>query len=225
MPFLTTQFPRWLEFSRLPQKIADQLGIDAWLIFKKLIELDCLANPQPDLFKESVSRIAQMVGVDPPRVHQLLESLRNLQYIECYLPENDAEPVYLKIQGPISTPIAPSEIPFVDGGLKGALEPITLRYYHPPESAKLENGSKFAQILHWYFDLCGMKMNNIILEDLKELESNFEVDQIKAVFLKAKQNNVRSLNYIFKQLYAPNTKDKRKHQRTKKRKNPKSDLS
>jgi hypothetical protein len=217
MAFLTTQFPRWLEFSGLPQKLADQLGIDAWLVFKKLIELDCLANPHPDLFKESVARIALMTGIPPARTRQLLESLRNLQYIECYLPENDLEPVYLKIRVPLSTPTPPAEIPYADGGIQGAPESIPLRYDHIPEPVKLENGTKFSQISHWYFDLCGMKMNNLILEDLKELESNFDIDRIKAAFLKAKQNNVRSLNYIFKQLYAPVKEKKPKSRKTKKR--------
>jgi hypothetical protein len=46
-------------------------------------------------------------------------------------------------------------------------------------------------------------MNNIILDELKELETNFELDRIKAAFQKAKQNNVRRLSFIFKQLYAP----------------------
>jgi hypothetical protein len=212
-------FPRWIEFSGLPQKIVDRLGIDAWLVFKKLIELDCLANPQPDLFKESVARIAQMTGIAPERVRQLLELLRDLQYIECYLPENDLEPVYLKIRVPISTPLAPGKIPFADGGVLGATEPITLRYDHIPEPVKVEDGTKFSQIMHWYFDLCGMKMNDIILADLKELESNFDISKIKAAFEKAKQNNVRSLNYIFKQLYAPLKKDKKpKTGKTKNRK-------
>lgn len=225
MPFLTTQFPRWLEFSGLPQKIAGQLGIDAWLTFKKLIELDCLANPQLDLFNESIARITQMTGLAPGRVREILESLRDLRYIECYLPENDVEPAYLKIRFPIQTPIAPTEISFADGGLLGAIEPITLRYYHPVEPAKLENGTKFAQILHWYFDLCGMRMNTIILDELKELETNFELDKIKAAFQKAKQNNVRSLSYIFKQLYTPVKEKKPKTGKTKKRKNPKTELS
>ena len=218
MPFLTTQFPRWLEFSGLPQKISQQIGLDGWIIVKKLIELDCLANPQPDLFNESIARIALMTGVEPTRVREILESLRDLQYIECYLPETDREPAYLKIRFPIQTPVKPSEIPFADGGLLGAIEPIRLRYHHPLEPAKLENGSKFAQILHWYFDLCGMKMNNIILDELKELESNFELEKIKAAFQKAKQNNARSLNYIFKQLYALTTTKKRKNQNTKEKK-------
>ncbi|MCX7919039.1 MAG: hypothetical protein N3A72_05415 [bacterium] len=214
-----TQFPRWLEFSGLPQKIAGQLGVDGWLILKKLIELDCLSNPQPDLFYEPIERIAQMTGVASSRVRALLESLRELEYIDCYLPETDAEPAYLKIRSPISTPIKPTEIPFADGGLNGATDPITIRYYHPAKPVKLENGTKFAQILHWYFDLCGMRMNNIILDELKELEANFDIDKIKAAFQKAKQNNIRSLNYVFKQLYAPLKKDKPKNPKTKKRKN------
>ncbi|MDI6783823.1 MAG: hypothetical protein QME64_06990 [bacterium] len=219
MPFLTTQFPRWLEFSGLPQKISQQIGLDGWILFKKLIELDYLANPQPDLFNESIARIAQMTGLEPGRVRETLESLRDLQYIECYLPETDSEPVYLKIRFPIQTPVKPSEIPFADGGLLGAIESFSLRYHHQPEPAKLENGSKFAQILHWYFDLCGMKMNNLILDELKELETNFELEKIKPAFQKAKQNNTRSLSYIFKQLYAPVKEKKQKNGKTKKRKN------
>lgn len=213
-------FPRWIEFSGLPQQLVDQFGLDAWVVFKKLIELDCLANPQPDLFRESVARIAQMTGITSDRVRQLLESLRNLQYIECYLPENDLEPVYLKIRVPISTPISPGKIPYADGGTFEAPESVSLRYDHVPEPVKLEDGTKFSQIMHWYFDLCGMKMNDIILADLKELESNFDISKIKSAFEKAKQNNVRSLNYIFKQLYAPLKKDKKpKKEKTKKRNN------
>ena len=216
---LMINFPRWLEYSGLPQKIAEQIGVDGWLTFKKLIELDCLINPQPDLFNESIARIAQITGIKPSQIRCILETLRDLQYIECYIPETDAEPVYLKIKVPVKTPIDPVEIPFADGGLKGANKLVLLRYQLQPESVIQEDESKFTQILHWYFDLCGMKMNNLILDELKELATNFALDKIKSAFQKAKQNNVRSLNYIFKQLYTPLKEKRLKNGKTKKRKN------
>jgi len=208
MPFLTNQTPRWIDYSGLPLKLNQEISPLAWTIFKRLMELDSLANSEPDVFSEPLERISQTLGLQTKEIRDTLLSLKEQGYIECYLPETDLEPAFFNIMIPLSTPVSPMEIPIECGGLNGATEPIRLRYHAIPQ---LEgNESKFKQILHLYFDLCGLKLNSIILDDLKELERQFALDKIKSAFEKARKNKARSLRPVFAFLYGKEIKESKK---------------
>lgn len=204
---MINESPRWLEYSGLPQKLNELAGICTWSIFKKLIELDCAANLEPDLFFETIERISQATGLDSKLVRETLVKLRELNYIECYLPESDHELAYFRIKVPIDTPKSPLEIPYADGGLyqaPGEVGISSLRYFSTGTTEaepSSRDSKKFDKILHWYFDLCGAKMNSFILEQLIELEKLFDLERIKKAFEKAKKNNCRSLSFVLSELY------------------------
>jgi len=208
MPFLLNQTPRWIDYSGLPQKINQEISPLAWLILKRLMELDALANSEPDVFSEPLHRLSQTLGLQMDEIRVTLLSLKEQGYMECYLPEMELEPAFFRIVVPLPTPVSPLNIPLEEGGLQGSAEPIRLRYYTIPQPEGNEN--KFKQILHFYFDVCGLKLNSLILDDLKELERQFDLDKIKSAFEKAKKNKARSLRPVFAILYGKEIKEIKK---------------
>ena len=215
MPYLYNQSPRWIDSSGLPEKLNQSIHPCAWSVFKRLMELDYLSNPEPDVFDIPLERLSAQVGMDVDVLREILTAFIENGYLESYLPETDEEPAFFRITTPVKTPMSPRDILVQDGGLAGTTEPLKLRYYDPPMLD--ESADKFKQILHLYFDLCGLKLNSSIVDDLKEIERTFELDAIKASFLKAKRNKIRSLRGVFKLLYGVETKKKSgkdKHART-----------
>jgi hypothetical protein len=208
MAFLTNQTPRWIDYSGLPQKINQEISPLAWFVLKRLMELDALANSEPDVFSEPLDRLSQTLGLQTDEIRVTLLSLKERGYIECYLPETELEPAFFRIVVPLPTPISPLNIPIEEGGLQGSAEPIRLRYYAIPQLEGSEN--KFKQILHFYFDLCGLKLNSLILDDLKEMERQFDFEKIKSAFEKAKKNKARSLRPVFAILYGKEIKEVKK---------------
>ncbi len=208
MPFLTNQTPRWVDYSGLPQKINRENSPLAWSVLKRLMELDALVNSEPDVFSEPLDRLSQTLGLQTEEIRVTLILLKERGYIECYLPETELEPAFFRIIVPLTTPVSPLNIPLEEGGLQGSTEPIRLRYYTIPQIEGNEN--KFKQILHFYFDLCGLKLNSLILDDLKELEQQFDLDKIKSAFEKAKKNKARSLRPVFAILYGKEIREVKK---------------
>jgi hypothetical protein len=208
MPFLINNSPRWVDYSGFPQKINQEISNLAWPVFKRLMELDSLANVEPDVFSESIERFSQTLGLQAEVIRVTLLALKEQGYIECYIPETDLEPAFFNITVPLRTPVSPRSISIDLGGLQGASEAVRLRYFAPPLLEGNEN--KFKQILHFYFDLCGLKLNSMVLDDLKELERQFDLDKIKAAFEKAKKNKARSLRPVFAVLYGKEIKEPKK---------------
>ena len=207
MPYLMNQSPRWLDYSGLPQNLHQEISPCAWFVFKRLMELDILSNLEPDVFKESIENISQTLGLQAQEIRDTVIQLMEKGWIECYLPETDSELAYFKINIPIPTPISPLQIPIEQGGLQGSSELIRLRYYTLPQYD--ENENKFKQILHLYYDLCGLKLNSLVLDDLKEIERQFDLEKIKFAFEKAKKNKARSLRPVFHILYGKEVKSKK----------------
>lgn len=208
MNCLMNQSPRWVDYSGLPDLLNREVHAFGWACLKRVMELDGAANPEPDVIQEPIERMSLALGIPADSVREALEALTEKGYIEAFLPETDLEPAFIKIVIPLPVPISPLEIPPEDGGLKGLSQPIRLRYFDPVEEEESGDDSKFQQILHLYFELCGLKLNSLVVDDLKEIEKHFEMDKIKDAFQKAKRNNARSLKPVFRILYGARKKAK-----------------
>jgi hypothetical protein len=204
MPFLYNQTPRWLDYSGLPQKLSENISKQAWPLLKRLMELDSIANQEPDVFQEPLEKIIISTGLSLEEIRDTLLALKEQGYIECYLPDTEQELAFFKVVTPMQTPISPLEIPMEEGGFQGSIEPLRLRYYSPPQLD--ESISKSKQILHLYFDLCGMKLNSLVFDDLKEMETQFPMEKIRDAFEKAKKYHARSLRPVFGILYGKEIK-------------------
>jgi len=56
------------------------------------------------------------------------------------------------------------------------------------------------EVVDMYFNTVGMKMNAFVLDELRLLRERFELDQIRYAFRRARQNEIRSLNWVVQQL-------------------------
>jgi len=195
------QSPRWIDFSGLPEELNTKASPHGWATFKRLLELDCLQNPEsPDIIREPVDKLAQSLGLPSVLIRQILESLIDLALVKAYLPTQDMEEALFQIRTPLPTPISWKDIPIDDGGQLGADSPLRLRYTQVADE-NMEETPKIRQILHWYTELCGLKLNTQITEDLMEIEKQFELEEIRNAFETAKRNKRRSLRSVFKILY------------------------
>ncbi len=202
------QSPRWVDFSGLPELLNRDIHPCGWVCLKRIMELDGASHPEPDVVQETLARLSIALGITSEVVREVLEALVEKGYLEAFLPDTELEPAFLRVKVPLPTPLSPLEIPAEDGGLKGLSQPIRLRYFDLPLDEDSGDESKFQQILHLYFELCGLKLNSLVVDDLKELERHFELEELKGAFQKAKRNKARSLRPVFRILYGARKKDK-----------------
>lgn len=112
------RFPKWLEFSGMPKLFNQKFGPDAWPVFKKLIELDFeLGKPADRQIAYNRPEIAERVGYDEKRVGQIIETLAAAGYITL---TGSGSASFFTIVTPIKTPRLILDIPYEQGGIKGA---------------------------------------------------------------------------------------------------------
>lgn len=112
------RFPKWLEFSGLPKLFNQKYGPETWPTFKKLIELDFeQGKPTSRQIDFNLTEIAERVGYDEHKVAQIVETLAVAGYISVYNRESTRQ---FSIVTPIKTPKLILDIPYENGGIKGA---------------------------------------------------------------------------------------------------------
>ncbi|NLI78734.1 MAG: helix-turn-helix domain-containing protein [Candidatus Riflebacteria bacterium] len=120
-PKMCVKFPKWLEFSGLPEKLNDLLGPSGWPIFKKLVELDFeheeATAPKIPIDLPSLCR---RVGYPEALVLKTIAGLGKHGYLT--LDPRRPHPAWVKIPTPVKTPVSILDIPFAEGGIKGAPE-------------------------------------------------------------------------------------------------------
>ena len=64
----------------------------------------------------------------------------------------------------------------------------------------LVNDPDLRQTVDLYFDVIGLKMNAFILDELRMLPQRFKMQEIQSVFRMARKNEIRSLNWVIREL-------------------------
>src|SRR5690606_5093611 len=83
--------PVWLEFSGLPQAL-HEVRKNAWIVFKKLVELDCERHPAaPGVVVASPAEIALRTGFDAAAVAQACDGLRRKRLIRVFRPRDPGD--------------------------------------------------------------------------------------------------------------------------------------
>ena len=130
-PKMCFRFPKWLEYSGLPAKLNQEIGHEAWPIFKKLIEIDYESKNRGDrrvFYLEA--DLALRVGYSSNLVKNILQGLQKEGYIS--LGKTPQGP-YAQVVTPLKTPRLVLDIEFSKGGVKDApqkaLENDCLRRY------------------------------------------------------------------------------------------------
>lgn len=205
--------PLWLEYSGLPQVLAGETKSPvAWLFLRKIIEIDCASNPEPAVVEVSLAELSNRTGLAVPAIIKAAKSLRKLKLLKCFIPEDEEEAGLFELQVPLPCPIGRGELRAKWPQFFGHAN-ARLRYLDPPESpgtvyddAAPDPGLQ--EIVDLYFNTVGMKMNSFILDELRLVRHRFPLDDVRKVFRRAGQNEIRSLSWIVRELIR---QKKRKH--------------
>jgi hypothetical protein len=200
------RFPRWLEFSGLPEQLSKELGPSAWLVFRRLVEEDLSENLFPDWVDFNPKGLAECCGVEEERLVELFLTLggRGLVRIRNL---GDIVPAYqYRVAPPLPVPRSREEIieALRDAHLPD--RPEMWRYWDEPEG-----DTKYERILRLYETTCGLKISGRIVEDLVELAETYPFAHLEEGFEAARKEGITTLAWIKKYL-----KRLRKHERVQK---------
>lgn len=186
---LWLNFPRWIQESGIPQRLAEEIGLDGWVIFRKLIELDCDANLTPDWFPVRADDISRWTAVSPERIDSILNQLESNGWIDRVNRELEIQNV--RIVSPLPVEIDENAIrqKLVGEGTSGGR--FILRYQE--NLALLE---KVEQVIYFYQMLFGAKFSPRIVEDLEEIANGYPMEIIYQLFQEAYQKKVKTLSWI-----------------------------
>ncbi|MBN2328601.1 MAG: hypothetical protein JXR73_15775 [Candidatus Omnitrophica bacterium] len=186
---LWIHFPRWIQESGVPQRLADQIGLDAWILFRKLIELDCDANLTPDWLPVSIDDLARWTAVDPGRILLILDRLEESRWIERT--NRECEIQNLRISCPLPIEIDEQQIrrQITSHGASGGR--FILRYME--DLAFME---KIERVIYLYQMLFGAKFSPRIVEDLEEIANSHPMEVIYQQFQEAFQKKAKTLAWI-----------------------------
>ncbi len=198
-------FPLWLELSGLPDLLNEKAkGGHAWLVFRKIVELDLAANPvRPGTLEVKPAEIARRCGLEPKRVPSAVKLMRKAGVLRAFLPDHEEEPALFQIITPIPTPQSCDEVraKFPEYFFEGDWPP---RYSQPiadeAEDDPEKEGSKTKAVVELYFNVFSMKMNSIILDQLRLIAHRYELELIRKVFAAAKKKDAQSLAWILAEI-------------------------
>lgn len=196
--------PLWLEFSGLPALLAEKTrGPVGWLMFKKIIELDCERNSAPGTVEISLEELELRSGAAASKLRKAAPALRKLKLLAFFLPDNDEEAALFRVVTPLETPVSPEQIRAAEPHLFEEAE-LYFRYFDDCAAADQDelpvDDNDLKKVVDLYFDVVGLKMNVFILDELRMLPQKFTMDEIRAGFSRARKNEIRSLRWVIQDL-------------------------
>ena len=210
MKEIRSEFPRWLEFSGLPEYVNKKIRRGAWSVFKKVVELDCERNIEPGVVEISLEQLGARTGLPPDVTEKCLTGLRRKGKLACFIPDNPEEDALVRVVVPLHTPVSAEE---VRSGYSSIFPPGKdfFRYHDTREPSK-EQDKTLQEIVDMYFNSIGLEMNLFILDELRLIRQRFTLSEIKKVFELAKRLEIRNLRWVIRQLVY----HKKKHEKEKK---------
>jgi hypothetical protein len=193
-------FPRWIEESGLPEALLQSMGCEAWLIFRKLVELDCEQNLTPDWFSFKIPDLQRWTGCEPGTIETMLIKLEEQSLIQRN--NLDFESQGAKIVSPLVTPINEAVIRKTLAGshVKGGR--FILRY-----SEDISQFEQIDKVMYLYQMLFGPKFSPKIVQSLEEIANTYDMGVIFDTFSEAFQSQKKSLAWIKTHLRAFDEQD------------------
>lgn len=198
--------PKWLEHSGLPQLLTQKCrGVHGWLLFKKIVELDCERNSAPGTVEISLQELERLSGLPSDKTRKAAIPLRKLKTLAFFLPDNDEEAALFRVVTPLHTPVSPEEIRRAEPHLFSESGEY-FRYHDdcealsPEEDDLPSNDPDLKTVVDLYFDVVGLRMNAFILDELRMLPQKFTMDEIRSAFSRARKNEIHSLRWVIQDL-------------------------
>ncbi len=186
--------PRWIEESGIPQVAASECGIKGWVVFRKLLELDCDVNLTPQWFTYCSEDLSRWTGLEQASVDSGLSRLEERGWIERRDLETPSP------QARIVTPL-PFEVDEVEIRRRLAGERIrgggfVLRYAE--DAGDME---KVERVVYLYQMLFGARFSPRIAEDLEEIANTYDMAVIYDVFSEAFRKKAKTLAWVKSHLH------------------------
>jgi hypothetical protein len=187
----------WLEWSGLPAAL-NRLRANGWLVFKKLVELDCQAGRRPGMFECPLAELAERCGLAPGTLEKIVLALRRKKYIRCFLPDNHAEPALFEIRTPIQTPEPPEAVArrLTDPHLR---DPTVYRYAVPAETAATDE-RKIQEVIDYYLNHLSQKINSFVLDEIEIAARRFPIEAIRQMIDRGARHEIRTMSWVLRQL-------------------------
>jgi hypothetical protein len=187
----------WLELSGLPLRL-NQARMGAWSVYRKLIELDCLAHTDPEPVQITPEALAQRCGVTLEQLEKLVEALRKQKVLRAFYPDHPQEEAVFELLIPPPTPLPP------DAVARAMNEPLfrqvsALRYAVAAPPQPLDE-QKMRQVVDWYLHLLSQKMNSFVLEQIEVAVRRFPLESIHTMIERAARHNLRNFGWVLKEL-------------------------
>ncbi len=202
---LTFHSPMWVEYSGLPEELNKQIRNGAWSVFKKLMELDCQSNNDPDTFEVSVEDLGRMVGMDTATVRRILVRLRQKKYIVCFIPENVEEVGLFKINVPLSTPLSPRQ---VKRKFSHCFPPGKdfFRYADKHIIETEGDDPRLQELIDIYLNTIGLKINVFVIDELCLIKERFDWESVKEAFAQARERKIKKIRWVVNTLLREDTR-------------------
>ncbi|GAB4314600.1 MAG: hypothetical protein Kow0059_06470 [Candidatus Sumerlaeia bacterium] len=199
MKQLFCRFPLWLEYSGLPERLNAAGGPGVWAVFKKLVELDCAANPMaPGTVEAALTDLGRSTGIAVERLPGLIEKLRRQRLVRCFIPDEPCEPGLFEFLTPLRTPVSAEEIRREHAAVFRSAP--FFRYVDVVKDVDPDD-PVLKKVVDLYFQCLGLSINPIALDQLRLLRDRFPLGRIQRVMEQARRHDIHSLSWVARQLF------------------------
>ncbi len=203
------RFPLWLELSGLPGRVNEVAKVPyAWVVFRKVVELDMAANPlRPGLVEVTPAELAERCGLDAKKLGRAVKGLRKAAVLRAFLPDHEEEPALFQVLTPVPTPQPPDEV-------RARHPDLFLESLWPPryaeatpeetgadaEGAELRGEQKIKRVVELYLNTFSMRLNSLILDQLQLMANHYDLALVERVFERARKREARSLGWVMTEI-------------------------
>ncbi|MBI1387668.1 MAG: hypothetical protein GC154_04405 [bacterium] len=191
---LWKRFPRWIDESSIPRTIAQELGLECWLVFHAVIEQDCSENLTPGWFQVNSNDLARTTGLSIEQAENALNVLSESGRMEI---NSSGDGVY---QARIQTPIScEDDLEAIKARISGTGRGgrCLLRYAEDPAGL-----DRVEAVIYLYQMTFGLKFTPRIVEDLEEIANLYDRGLIYDIFSEAHHRGIKSFSWIKSKLHS-----------------------
>jgi len=196
--------PAWLEFSGLPEFL-HAVRKNSWVIFKKLVELDCERHPaRPGVVVVSPGEVGLRTGFDAEAVHKAVDGFRRKKLVRVFLPEHALDDMLYEIAAPLPVPASAEEIARAMEARFGTLGAVApRRYAFAPDqgpAGSAEHEERLRRAVEAYMTHLSLSVNSFVVDELAMLARRYDPELIEAAMRSAAAADERHVSAVYRRL-------------------------
>jgi len=198
---------QWLELSGLPAEL-NKLRMNGWLVFQKIVELDCRRNRHPGMVEISLGELAARCGLEWEKLAAVIEVLAKKKYLACFLPDNPDEPGLFQVRAPLRTPLTADQV--AETTTDPLLRDVTTYRYLTPPAEDDELTRRFQRVVDLYLNTLSQNMTSSIVDQIEVLTRRFPYEAIEKAMQRAAKHEIRTIGWVGKELIRDESRKKQK---------------